>query len=265
MTDERLSNALTDLVKLVSKLRAPDGCPWDAIQTDSTIKIYLLEEAYEVLDAIEKGSPQEVCRELGDVLFHIIFLAHLAKERGEFDLTEVMEKITEKMIKRHPHVFGDTIVEGPSDVSDNWQKIKIEEKGESNTHLFSLQDVPAALPALLRTHRISERASVLGFDWQGKKDIWDKVKEEFTELGETLNDSDKDRVGEEIGDLLFSLVNMARHWGLNGELLLRNANRKFLKRFREMEKMLKESGTNLEDATPLEMNLAWEKTKSKNE
>jgi tetrapyrrole methylase family protein/MazG family protein len=265
MTDDRLSNALSNLLELVSKLRAPDGCPWDAMQTDSTIKIYLLEEVYEVLDAIEKGSPEEVCRELGDVLFHIIFLAHLANERGEFDLAEVMEKITEKMIKRHPHVFGNIIVEGPSDVSDNWQRIKMEEKGESKTARFPLQDVPIDLPALLRTHRISERASVLGFDWRGKKDIWDKVKEEFTELGETMRDNDKDRIGEEIGDLLFSLVNMARHWGLNGELLLRNANQKFLKRFQEMEKILKESGTNLEDATPVEMNLAWEKIKAKKE
>ncbi len=263
MTDDRLLNALSNLVALVSKLRAPDGCPWDAVQTDSTIKIYLLEEVYEVLEAIEKGSPEDVCLELGDVLFHIIFLARLANERGEFDLADVMEKITEKMIERHPHVFGDTIVEGPSDVSDNWQRIKMEKKRQSDTHPSPLQDLPANLPALLMTQRISERASVVGFDWQGKEDIWDKVKEEFAELGETLRNDDKDRVGEEIGDLLFTLVNMARHWDLNGELLLRNANQKFLKRFQEMDKVLKKSGTNLKDATPAEMNLAWEKIKAK--
>ena len=262
MSKDSLSKSLSNLVELVSRLRGPDGCPWDAQQTDSTIKIYLLEEAYEVLDAIDRGSPEDVCLELGDLLFQIIFLVSLASERGEFDLVKVIEEITEKMIKRHPHVFGNASVEGPLEVADNWHKIKIEEKGGSRVSFSLLQDVPANLPALLRAHRLSDRASKVGFDWEGRKEIWDKVKEEFEELNETLTKDDKDRVGEEIGDLLFSLVNMSRHWGLNSELLLRNANQKFLKRFQEMEKRLEKSGIDLNRASSHEMDRAWEDIKT---
>jgi tetrapyrrole methylase family protein / MazG family protein len=263
MNKDALSEALSNLVNLALRLRGPDGCPWDALQTDSTIKIYLLEEAYEVLDAIERGLPEDVCQELGDTLFQIIFLAILAGERGEFDLVEVIEKITEKMIKRHPHVFGNASVDGPAEVSENWQKIKMTEKGASKSPASLLQDVPVNLPALLRAHRLSERASKVRFDWAGRKEIWDKVKEEFEELKETLKGNDKERVGEEIGDLLFSLVNMARHWGLNSELLLRDANQKFLKRFQEMEKELGRSGIDLDLASPHEMNQAWEAIKNR--
>jgi tetrapyrrole methylase family protein/MazG family protein len=263
MNKDALSEAVSNLINLALKLRGPDGCPWDALQTDSTIKIYLLEEAYEVLDAIERGSPEDVCLELGDLLFQIIFLTILANERGEFDLVEVIEKITEKMIKRHPHVFGDASVDGPAEVSENWQKIKMTEKVGPKSPSSLLQDVPVNLPALLRAHRLSERASKVGFDWEGREEIWDKVKEEFEEINETLTGDDKDRVGEEIGDLLFSLVNMARHWGLNSELLLRDANQKFLKRFQEMEKELERSGIDLSRASSNEMNQAWEEIKNR--
>jgi MazG family protein len=264
MNKDALSEAVSNLISLALRLRGPDGCPWDALQTDSTIKIYLLEEAYEVLDAIERGSPDDVCLELGDLLFQIIFLVILASERGEFDLVKVIEKVTEKMIKRHPHVFGDASVDGPADVSENWQRIKMSEKGGPKSPSSLLQDVPVNLPALLRAHRLGERASKVGFDWEGREEIWDKVKEEFEELNETLTGNDKDRIGEEIGDLLFSLVNMARHWGMNSELLLRDANQKFLKRFQEMEKELDRSGVDLSRASSDEMNRAWEEIKDKN-
>lgn len=264
MNKDALSEAVSNLISLALRLRGPDGCPWDALQTDSTIKIYLLEEAYEVLDAIESGSPDDVCLELGDLLFQIIFLVILASERGEFDLVKVIEKVTEKMIKRHPHVFGDASVDGPADVSENWQRIKMSEKGGPKSPSSLLQDVPVNLPALLRAHRLGERASKVGFDWEGREEIWDKVKEEFEELNETLTGNDKDRIGEEIGDLLFSLVNMARHWGMNSELLLRDANQKFLKRFQEMEKELDRSGVDLSRASSDEMNRAWEEIKDKN-
>lgn len=264
MNKDALSEAVSNLISLALRLRGPDGCPWDALQTDSTIKIYLLEEAYEVLDAIERGSPDDVCLELGDLLFQIIFLVILASERGEFDLVKVIEKVTEKMIKRHPHVFGDASVDGPADVSENWQRIKMSEKGGPKSPSSLLQDVPVNLPALLRAHRLGERASKVGFDWEGREEIWDKVKEEFEELNETLTGNDKDRIGEEIGDLLFSLVNMARHWGMNSELLLRDANQKFLKRFQEMGKELDRSGVDISRASSDEMNRAWEEIKDKN-
>jgi len=263
MSNDRLNSALSALTGLISRLRGPDGCPWDAQQTDSSVKMYLLEEAYEVLDAIETGSPEEVCQELGDLLFQIIFLARMAQERGEFDLAEVMEKITEKMINRHPHVFGQVTVDSPEEVSDNWEKIKKTEKVVPKEVSGYLQEIPVDLPALLRAHRLSYRASKVGFDWENREATLDKVKEEFEELNRCNLDKDMERVGEEFGDLLFSLVNLARHWGFNAERLLRDGNRKFIRRFRDMEEELKASGIELHDATPEEMDRAWEKIKVK--
>lgn len=264
MNIDRLSKVLGALIELVSRLRGAGGCPWDALQTDSTIKMYLLEEAYEVMDAIERGAPDDVCQELGDLLFQIIFLAELAQERGEYDLVEVIEKISEKMIRRHPHVFGNESVKDSSEVSDNWQRIKLEEKGGLEPSSVILKDVPVDLPALLRAHRISDRASKVGFDWEGREDIWDKVGEEYEELAEAVAGRDKDRIGEEIGDLFFSLVNLARHWGLNSERLLRDTNQKFIKRFKEMEEELNVSGLKLNEATAKEMNDARERIKGRN-
>ncbi len=263
MSKDRLSDAISSLSELVSRLRGPEGCPWDILQTDSTIKMYLIEEAYEVLDAIEKGSPADVCEELGDLLFQIIFLVRLAEERGEFDLTDVMERIAEKMIKRHPHVFGNARVNGPSEVSYNWERIKKEEKGGNRTASSALQDVPLNLPALLRAHRLSDRAAKAGLDWSGKAEVWEKVKEEFDELASVLSSGNEEGVGEEVGDLLFSLVNLARHWELNAEHLVREANQKFIRRFSEMEEELKAAGVEMSKATPEEMDRAWEKIKSK--
>ena len=262
MNKDRLSEALIDLSELVTRLRRPDGCPWDALQTDLTIRTYLLEEAYEVLDAIERGSPEDVCDELGDLLFQILFLADIAREKGEYDLIKIMDKITGKMIKRHPHVFGDTNVSGPSEVCYNWEKIKKEERNGLKSQALLLREVPANLPALLRAHRISSRASKAGFDWAGKEEIWDKVKEEFGELSKAVSEEDEKGIEEEIGDLLFSLVNLSRHWGLNAENLLRNANQKFIERFQGMEEDLKAAGVDLDEATPQEMDMAWEKIKA---
>jgi MazG family protein len=264
MSKERLFEAISTLSDLVLKLRGPDGCPWDARQTDSTIKMFLLEEAYEVLDAIEKGSPDDVCQELGDLLFQILFLACLAQERGEFDLTEVIERITGKMINRHPHVFGTVKVNGPSDVSRNWAKIKKEEKGSAWSATSTLQDVPSDLPALLRSHRLSERASKVGFDRKGSGEVWKNVKEKFEKLSKAQNAEDKDEIGKETGNLLLSIVDFARHWGLNAENLLREANREFIKRFMEMEEELRTTGMELSEATTKEMRLAWEKIRAGN-
>ena len=263
MSKDRLSTALSALWELVARLRGPGGCPWDAEQTDSDIKMYLLEEAHEVLDAIEKESPDDVREELGDLLFQIIFLCSLAEDRGEFDLADVMEEIGDKMIRRHPHVFGVEKVNSPSDVSQNWERIKRKEKGDSGSASGSLRDVPLDLPALLRAHRLSERASKSGFDWKRREEVWDKVKEEFDELSEVISTGDRERVGEEVGDLLFSLVNLTRHWDLNAEDVLRQANRKFIKRFSDMEGELEASGVKAGEATPEEMDRAWEKIKAR--
>lgn len=235
MSKERPSHAISGLTDLVRTLRGPGGCPWDARQTDSTIKIYLLEETYEVLDALEKGDPGEVCRELGDLLFQIIFLACLAEERGEFDLGEVMERIHQKMIHRHPHVFGTVKVNGPSEVSENWARIKQEEKGGAWSASSALEHVPSNLPALLRAHRLDERASRAGFGTEGRDEAWEKARERFERLSGARERGDRDAVGKETGELLLDIVHLSRQWGLNAEDLLRGANREFIGRCKNIE------------------------------
>lgn len=263
MEKNRLGNAIWDLVDLMATLRGPDGCPWDAKQTETTLKLYLLEEAYEVIDAIESSSPQETCRELGDLLFQIIFVARLAEEKGHYHFAHVVEKITRKMVRRHPHVFGTAKVRTPEEVALNWHKIKRNENGEASGAASLLQSVPQNLPALLRGHRLSERASKVKFDWTNEHEVWGKVQEEFRELSAAIAEGDNDRVGEEMGDLLFSLVNLARHKGLNAEHLMRDANNKFQSRFEQMEQELSSRGVPMEAATPEQMNEAWETIKKR--
>jgi MazG family protein len=236
MDSDRLSKAIVALVELITRLRGPDGCPWDAKQTNSDIKTYLLEEAYEVIEAIEGEISQEVCEELGDLLFQILFLAQLATERNEFDITEVLEKITEKMIHRHPHVFGQTKVNNAEDVALNWAEIKLAERGSSNDNSSLFQSIPVSLPALLRAHRLSERASKAGFDWLNEDEIYDRVQKQFDELKIAIDTQDKKLFCKEMGNLLFSLANLGRNWGFNAEHLLRDANKRFLEHFRKKDK-----------------------------
>lgn len=262
MDPDRVAEAVHELIELVARLRGPDGCPWDRKQTESSIGLYLLEEAFEVVDAIERAVPEEICAELGDLLFQIVFLAQLGSEKGAFDFHKVTERIIEKMIRRHPHVFGDKKVENAEEVASNWAEIKRAEQGNSASPSSSLDGVPSDLPALLWAHRLSERASKMGFDWQSPDHVYHKVLEEMEELAEVMAHGDKERVAEELGDLLFSVVNLARHSGLNAESVLRRANQKFLARFKQMEARLNASGVPLEDATPEEMDKAWEDIKS---
>ena len=263
MDFDRLFQAIATLVELVERLRGPDGCPWDKKQTASSIKIYLLEEAYEVLAAIEQSSPQEVCSELGDLLFQILFLAQLGAERNQFDFIDVVERITEKMVRRHPHVFGRKRVDSAEEVALNWTQIKKAEKDTSDDTSWLLENIPVDLPALIRAHRVSERASKVGFDWASADDIWDKVQEEFDELGSAIAGYEREEVAEELGDLLFSIVNLCRHWGFNAEHLLRMANVKFLERFGKMERALKTAGTQLGEASPDLMDRTWEMVKDR--
>lgn len=254
---------MQSLVDLMARLRGPDGCPWDVRQTDDTVKIYLLEEAYEVLDALEGATPQEVCSELGDLLFQIIFLAHLASERKEFDFTDVVETVTRKMIRRHPHIFGNVQMESAEDVAANWARIKQAENTGPGNVSYRLQKVPPGLPALLRSHRLSERAAKVGFDWPDAEEIWKKVEEEVGEARAAMDHEDPEAMASELGDLFFTLANLARHWGENAENLVRKANHKFLMRFEKMEKRLTDSGVRIEDATLDQMNAAWEDAKER--
>jgi MazG family protein len=263
MDSDRLTKAIVSLANLVFRLRGPGGCPWDAEQTDSSVRMYLIEEAYEVLDAIERSSPRDVCQELGDLLFHIVFLAQLAEERKEFDFVEVVESIKEKMIHRHPHVFGNTKVKSAKDVAQNWAKIKRQEKGVLNETPSLLEDVPMNLPALLGTHRLGERAAKAGFQRINFKGTWDRVQEKFEKLKSAVENEDSDRLSEEMGEFLLILVNLAREHGLNAENILRNSNRRFLTRFEKMESELRSVGIEPEAATPEQMEYAWKRVKTR--
>ncbi len=242
MDKDALSRSLFALIDLLSRLRGPDGCPWDALQTDSTIRMYVLEEAYEVVDAVERGRPEDVCQELGDLLFQILFLASLGEERGEFDFVDVIERITEKMKGRHPHVFGTVEVNSAEEVAENWQEIKKREKNSSETFSSLLQGLPADLPALLKAHRLNERALQTDLDGFVDTNGWSGVESRYEKLKQAVSSNDKKQIGREVGELLFGVANLARNWGLNAENLLRESNQRFIERFNEAERALIKEG-----------------------
>ena len=229
MDKQRLSEALVSLYDIMKKLRGPNGCPWDAKQTDATVKMYLLEEAYEVLDAVESEEPSAVCEELGDLIFQVLFLAFLAEERRAFSLLDVMEGIKDKMIRRHPHVFGDQEVKDADVVAKNWKTIKRREKGSiGNRDMASaFESIPAALPALLRAHRLIERAP-RGSKGAGRKAQGALIHNICHRITQAMERGDRARLGEEIGNLLFQTAGLAWEWGLNAEHLLRQANQRFM-------------------------------------
>ena len=230
MKKSELAKAFLDLNELVARLRGPGGCPWDAQQTEGTLKTYLLEEAYEAVDAVNRGVPEDVCHELGDLLFQILFLTTIASEKGHFDLLRVIKEITGKMIHRHPHVFGDAKVANAEEVAENWEKIKKEERSLPAASLKLLEGVPSNLPALLRAHRLMERGARLKPD---DPDMWAKVQEAFGELSKSLENDDHEKMKENIGDLLFRLAGLSRQKGLNAEHVLREANERYLEGFRK--------------------------------
>jgi tetrapyrrole methylase family protein / MazG family protein len=221
---------LEDLRDLVARLRGEQGCPWDRNQTLDSLKIYLLEEAYELAEALDRKDAEEVREELGDLLFQIVFLSHLYEELGLFDLTQVMTAIHQKMVRRHPHIFGHEKWEKAEQVVQGWQEIKSEEKKGRDP----FESIPVNLPALLKAHRISQRAASLGFDWPDIKGVLEKIREELQELDEALQEDNLPSAREELGDLLFALVNLGRFLDYPAENALRNTNQKFLKRFRRM-------------------------------
>lgn len=262
MDDKRLSQAIVRLVNLAARLRGPGGCPWDAKQTDQTVKNYLLEEAYEVVDAIDRGDAQLVCAELGDLLFQIIFLAELASERGEFEFADVVEKIEEKMIRRHPHVFGQVKVKDADEVAKNWARIKETEKGgESRKGIKALMDIPLSLPALLRCHRICERASKMNFEISRIESPLKLIEKGL----KVLQDLDEKRLTPEkeqtLGCALFGFVEAVRECGGNTEDLLRKAVERFLLMVEAVEEALEADGLSLGNASDEQIKAVWKKVK----
>jgi tetrapyrrole methylase family protein/MazG family protein/ATP diphosphatase len=249
---------LEDLKELVRTLRGPGGCPWDRAQKISDIKQYLLEECYEVLDAIDGSPPQKLKEELGDLMFQIVFIAQMAEEKGDFGLEDILGGIHTKMVRRHPHVFGSVTAEDPEAVRKNWWKVKQTEGATPGSHL---EGVPRHLPALQRAYRLGQRASQVGLDWPEPKSVLEKVREEIDELERALTSESAPQIREELGDSLFSLANLARLLKENPEEILQQSNQKFLNRFRRLEQRAREEGRVLEELKPEELDRLWEEIK----
>lgn len=254
---------LQELIALIRRLRAPDGCPWDRKQTRQDIGKYLLDESYEVLDALTENDPGHIQEELGDLLFQILFIAEISAESGEFSLADVMKGVKDKMIRRHPHVFGDVKVESVQDVKDNWQEIKRKERGGAIPGKSPFGNLPRSMPALQRALKISAAASRCGFDWPDADGVLDKLKEELDELGEARKQGDAVRIEEEMGDLFFTLVNLSRFLSVDAEKAASGAADKFLRRWSYITQKLAAQGLSPADATPAEMDVIWNEAKEK--
>ena len=253
--EEKLA-AFKHLLEIMDELR--DKCPWDKKQTFESIRYLTIEETYELSDAILEKNLDEIKKELGDLLLHIVFYSKIGSEQNAFDIKDVINNINEKLIKRHPHIFGDVKVQTAEDVANNWEKIKINEEGKKSV----LEGVPKSLPPLVKAIRMQEKVRGVGFDWEKPHQVWDKVLEELNELKtEVENNSKKDRIEEEFGDLLFALVNYARFIDVNPEDALEKTNRKFIKRFQYLEKQAKENDKLLQDMSLEEMDVYWNKAK----
>ena len=247
------------LLEVLNTLRTE--CPWDKKQTMETLRHLTIEETYELSDAIMEGDLQEVKKELGDVMMHLVFYARIAEEQGAFDILDVLNGVCEKLINRHPHIYGDVDVQNEDDVKRNWEKIKLKEGNKS-----VLGGVPTSLPALVKAARIQEKARGVGFDWEDKSQVWEKVEEEMQEFKAEFNVEDNtaidaDKAEAEFGDLLFSLINYARFIKINPENALEKTNKKFIKRFQYLEEKAKENGKALQDMTLAEMDIYWNEAK----
>jgi len=272
-----MRKTFADLVELMDRLRSPDGCPWDREQTYATLAPMLLEEAYEAFEALEEarlGRPDDLREELGDLLFQITFFARVAKERGEFTIDDVIEQVHEKMVRRHPHVFGDVQAGDSAEVLKNWEAIKAEEKraagkakGSAGT-VSILDGVSAKAPALMEAHQISTKVARVGFDWKNVEEIFEKLHEELDELREAISahansndEADHARVREEIGDLLFVITNIARRLNVEPEAALKLSNRKFRRRFNFIERKLREQNRGFENSTIADLEALWQEAK----
>lgn len=254
------ADAFAELVTIMERLRGPGGCPWDREQTHASIKPYVIEEAYEVAEAIEANDFDELRTELGDLLLQIVFHAEMAREDNRFTVEDVVRGIIEKMIRRHPHVFSDTAVKDSAEVLRNWARIKTDERKHKEDNSI-VSGVPRAMPALLRAHRLGEKAAHVGFDWQRPSEVLDKVREELAELEAAITQDDRSEVAAELGDLLFALASLGRHFDLHAEDALQHANDRFIRRFRYIEERLAARGQDVH-ATPLaELEALWQEAK----
>lgn len=248
------------LVQVIAVLRGENGCPWDKQQTHSTLTSPLIEEAYEVIEAIDAGNPSKLKEELGDLLMQVMLHAQIATDEGEFDICDVIESITEKLIRRHPHVFSDLEVEDAKEVLSNWEAIKRTEEGYQDRKSF-LDGIPAQLPGLLRARKIQSKASRVGFDWKHAEEVLPKIQEELDELKDCLNLNDQSAIEMEIGDLLFSIVNLSRFLNVEPEDALRKTNAKFIRRFKMIEDEIEKQGKSFDDFDLEGLDELWEKAK----
>ncbi|GBD97345.1 MAG TPA: nucleoside triphosphate pyrophosphohydrolase [Nitrospirae bacterium] len=249
-----------ELVDIVAKLRGPDGCPWDKEQTRESLRPYLIEEFYELIDALEENDHQGMEEESGDLLFQILLQSRLSKEEGKFDINDVVEGIARKMIKRHPHVFGDKDFKTSEDVSKWWQEHK---KKEGKNYSSAIGGVPQSLPALIRAQQIQFKAAKVGFDWERIEDVFEKLEEEIRELKDAINRKEHEEIEDELGDLFFVLVRIANSLKINPEDALRKTIKKFIRRFRHMETEASRQDKNLTDMTLAEMDILWNEAKKK--
>ena len=269
-------NLFEDLVKLQIRLLAPNGCPWDREQTHESLRTYLIEEAYEVLDALESGDPDKFAEELGDLLLQIIFHSQLASQSGRFNIGDVIERVHTKMVRRHPHVFGTDKADSAAEVLKNWEQLKAEERrqdraarGLSDAEASDEKDasllsgIPRTLPAVMEAYQLTRRASRVGFDWPNVAGVLEKLREEIQELEAEIANGNKAKIESEAGDLLFSVVNVVRFLKLDPEIALKKANRKFTDRFRDMEKESAAAGKKLADMNPTELDTLWISAKAR--
>ncbi len=250
--EEKLA-VFQELLEIMDRLRTE--CPWDKKQTNESLRNLTIEETYELADAILEENPDEIMRELGDMLLHIVFYAKIGSETGDFDMADIIKNLNKKLIYRHPHIFSDTKVNDAEDVKRNWEELKMREGKKV------LEGVPGSLPAMIKANRIQEKVRAVGFDWDEKSQIWDKVREELEELETEVRNEDQEKTELEFGDLLFSVINAARLYGVDPETALEKTNLKFIKRFGYLEKNTLRKGRSLKDMNLDEMNEIWEQAK----
>ena len=257
-TREEQMKAFGRLLDVLDELRVK--CPWDRKKTNESLRPNTIEEVYELCDALMKKDTPNICKELGDVLLHVVFYAKIGSETGDFDIKDVCDRLCDKLIFRHPHVFGEVKADTAEQVSENWEQIKLKEKGGNKS---VLSGVPEALPSLIKSYRIQDKARNVGFDWEEREQVWDKVKEEITEFEAEVAHMDRDKAEAEFGDLMFSLVNAARLYKINPDNALERTNQKFIRRFNYLEEHTLKQGRNLTDMTLEEMDAIWNEAKEK--
>ena len=255
-TREEKLLAFGRLLDVLNDLR--EKCPWDRKQTNESLRPHTIEEAYELCDALMDGDRKEIVKELGDVLEHVVFYSIIGSEKGDFDIADICNREADKLIFRHPHIYGDATADTAEDVSRTWEKVK---QGEKDANKTVLSGVPQSLPSLIKAYRIQDKAANVGFDWKEREDVWAKVHEELEELEAELRKCDSEKSLEELGDFLFSLVNAARLYHLNPDTALEKTNRKFIKRFNYIEKKARERGVTLDEMTLIEMDELWNEAK----